>query len=70
MYLKFQMIFFELQVMKGPQAQSRGSGFVGPLGVPDKWDCQSSSQKEGFQSTYQNEASANLEPGPSMEKNK
>jgi hypothetical protein len=27
-YLQFLMMFFELQVMKDPQGQSRGSGFV------------------------------------------
>ncbi len=70
MYLQFQMILFELQVMKDPQAQNMGSGFVGPLGVPNKWDCQSSSQEEGFQSTYQKEASANLEPDTSQGKNR
>jgi hypothetical protein len=70
MYLQFQMILFELQVMKDPQAQNMGSGFVGPLGVPNKWDCQSSSQEEGFQSTYQKEASANLEPDTSEGKNR
>ncbi len=70
MYLQFQMILFELQVMKDPEAQNRGSGFVGPLGVPNKWDCQSSSQEEGFQSTYQKEASANLEPDTSEGKNR
>ncbi|CAK9193921.1 unnamed protein product [Sphagnum troendelagicum] len=64
------MVLFELQVMKDPQAQNMGSGFVGPLGVPNKWDCQSSSQEEGFQSTYQKEASTNLEPDTSEGKNR
>ncbi|CAM6064322.1 unnamed protein product [Sphagnum tenellum] len=50
--------------MKDPQAQNMGSGFVG------QWDCQSSSQEEGFQSTYQKEASANLEPDTSKGKNR
>jgi hypothetical protein len=27
-YLQFLIMFFELQVMKDPQGQSRGSGFV------------------------------------------
>jgi len=61
------MILFELQVMKDPEAQNRGSGFVG---VPNKWDCQPSSQEEGFQSTYQKEASPNLEPDTSEGKNR
>jgi hypothetical protein len=64
------MILFELQVMKDPQAQNRGSGFVGPFGVTKKWDCQSSSQEQGFEATYQKEASANLEPDTSKGKNR
>ncbi len=48
--------------------ESAGSGYT--LGIPNKWDCQSSSQEEGFQSTYQKEASANLEPDTSEGKNR
>jgi len=56
--------------MKDPEAQNMGSGFVGPLGFPNKWDCQSSSQDKGFQSTYQKESSVNLEPDTSEGKNR